>query len=155
NRTLYATALASSVGLWACWHSTQLAATWREPNAGTIHFRQPIAVFVSKSETFRRMMEDKLVAQMPNGVQSYRIIHTDNITDGEAIREQLAKAGFDGAVIMRVADVQDRVVYSPGSYWYGGPPYYSFAGYWGTAWGYPYDPSYVTTDKIVSIETQI
>jgi len=27
--------------------------------------------------------------------------------------------------------------------------------YWGTAWGYPYDPGYIAQDRIVSMETQI
>jgi hypothetical protein len=56
--------------------------------------------------------------------------------------------------MMRVVDVEDRVTYTAGSYWYGAAPYYSFAGYWRNAWGYPYDPGFVT-DRVVSIETQI
>ena len=86
---------------------------------------------------------------------SYRVLASSDISDGAAIRQQLAAGGFDGAVMMRVTNVTDRLSYTPGTYWYGGPPYYSFAGYWGTAWGYPFDPTYVTEDQIVSIETQI
>jgi len=156
SRTSYAAAaLAMCVALSACYHSTQLAATWRDPGVdGPLHFRKPIAVFVSNSDVFRRMMEDKIAGQLMNGTPSYRVIKGE-VTDGAKIRERLADAGYDGAVIMRVVDVQNLITYTPGTYWYGGPPYSTFAGYWGTAWGYPYDPAYVTEDKVVSIETQI
>jgi len=155
-RLKYGTALLAAFSLSACYHSTRLAATWRDPNSGPLHFRQPVVVFVAKSETFRRTMEDKLAAQFPNASPSYKVIRDNDVGDGTKILSELDEAGFDGAVIMRVANVDQRITYTPGAYWYGGgAPYYSFAGYWGTAWGYPYDPGYIQTDQIVSIETQI
>jgi hypothetical protein len=147
--------VAGAVLLSGCWHRTQLAATWRDPAASPTHFQHPIAIFVSKSETFRRTMEDKMAAQFVNGVPSYRILASTDVADGAAIRQQLATAGYDAAIIMRVADVDSRIVsYTTGRYW-SGAPYYSFAGYWGSAWGYPYDPGYVDQETIVSIETQL
>ena len=147
--------VAGAVLLSGCWHRTQLAATWRDPSASPMHFQHPIAIFVSKSETFRRTMEDKMASKFMNGVPSYRVLASTDVEDGAAIRKQLASAGYDGAIIMRVANVDQRVVsYTTGRYW-SGAPYYSFAGYWGSAWGYPYDPGYVETDMIVSIETQL
>ncbi len=151
--TLLATLVAGTL-VSGCWHSTELAASWRDPSAQPIQFHRTIAVFVTKSETFRHTMEDKLAAAFPGGVPSYRVLGSSDVSDGVDVRRRLAEAGFDGAVIMRVANVDERVAYVPGSYWYG-PPYYTFAGYWGTAWGYPYDPGYVTSEQVVSIETQI
>jgi hypothetical protein len=152
-----AAVMASTTLSAACYHSTELAATWHEPNPQPLHFRKMIAVFVTKSETFRRTMEDKLAEQFPNTVQSYKVLKTTDVSDaadGAKIRQQLARDGFDGAIIMRVVNVDQRLTYTPGTYWYG-PPYYTFAGYWGTAWGYPYDPGYLNEDVVVSIETQI
>ena len=63
SRLSYAASLVACMSLAACYHSTQLAGTWRDPNAGPIHFAHPIAVFATTSETFRRMMEDKIAAQ--------------------------------------------------------------------------------------------
>jgi len=138
-----------------CFHKTHLAATWRDPSAPTMHFQRPIAIFVTKSETLRRMMEDKMASKFMNGVPSYRVLASTDVDDGAAIRQQLANAGYDGAIVMRVANVDTRIVnYTTGRYW-SGAPYYSFAGYWGSAWGYPYDPGYVNSDLIVSIETQL
>ncbi|HEY9229595.1 MAG TPA: hypothetical protein VIP11_23300 [Gemmatimonadaceae bacterium] len=146
--------LAGSAALTGCYHSTQLAATWRDPGVNTLNFRRPVTVFVTKSETLRRTMEDKMAEQFPHATPSYRVLPTSHLEDGAKVREILSDKGYDGAIVMRVASVNDRVTYTPGSYWYG-PPYYSFAGYWGNAWGYPYDPGYISTDVVVSIETQI
>jgi hypothetical protein len=152
--TIPSAVLVAAVALSGCYHSTRLAATWRDPAAGPIHFRQPIVVFVSKDAVFRRTMEDKLASHFPNAVQSYRVLSDADMTDGTKVLHLLDKSGYDGAIIMDVVNVANVVSYTPGTYWYG-PPYYSFAGYWGTAWGYPYDPGYISNDVVVSIETQI
>ncbi|MGH7619648.1 MAG: hypothetical protein ACREPM_20740 [Gemmatimonadaceae bacterium] len=146
--------LAAAVALSGCYHSTRLAATWKEPGAGPIHFRQPIVVFVSKDAVFRRTMEDKLASHFDNAVPSYRVLGNTDMTSGEKVLHQLDESGYDGAIVMDVVNVANVVTYTPGTYWYG-PPYYSFAGYWGTAWGYPYDPGYAASNVVVSIETQI
>ena len=155
-RTLHLLPIVAGAALFVgCYHATQLAATWRDPAAPTMHFQHPIAIFVTKSETLRRTMEDKMASKFMNGVPSYRVLASTDVEDGAAIRQQLANAGYDGAIVMRVANVDTRVVsYTTGRYW-SGAPYYSFAGYWGSAWGYPYDPGYVNSDVIVSIETQL
>ena len=145
---------AAGVALSGCYHSTRLAATWRDPAAGPIRFRQPVVVFVSKDAVFRRTMEDNLASHFPNAVQSYRILSDNEMTDGTRVLRLLDQKGYDGAIVMDVVNVTNVVNYTPGTYWYG-PPYYSFAGYWGTAWGYPYDPGYVSSNTVVSIETQI
>jgi hypothetical protein len=111
-------------------------------------------VFVTKDEALRRTLEDKMADELPNTVPSYRVLRSSDIADTAGIVRRLRKEGFDGAIIMRVVTVDTRVTYSPGAYWYG-PPYYSFSNYWGTAWGYPYDPGYVYANQIVTIETQI
>jgi hypothetical protein len=152
--TIPSAVLAAAVALSGCYHSTRLAATWRDPGAGPIHFRQPIVVFVSKDNVFRRTMEDKLASHFPNAVQSYRVLANADMTDGTKVLHMLDESGYDGAIIMDVVNVANVVTYTPGTYWYG-PPYYSFAGYWGSAWGYPYDPGYISNDVVVSIETQI
>ena len=60
-------------------------------------------------------------------------------------------AGFDGAIVMRVTNVSEQVTYN-GAYW---GDSYGFAGYWNNAWAYPYNPGYVTTTQIVTVETNI
>ena len=149
----YVIAVTSLMASAAC-HSTHLVASWRDPSAPPLHFRKAIAVFVTRDEALRRTLEDKMADELPNTVPSYRVLRSSDIADTAGIVRRLRKEGFDGAIIMRVVTVDTRVTYSPGAYWYG-PPYYSFSNYWGTAWGYPYDPGYVYANQIVTIETQI
>jgi len=144
----------AAAALTGCYHATHMAATWSDPSARSLRFQHPITVFVTTSETMRRSVEDRMASKFSNATPAYRVLTTTDSTNGAQVRQQLAGMGFDGAIIMRVVDVTDKLTYVPGSYWYGGP-YYSFAGYWGTAWGYPYDPGYVAQDRIVSMETQI
>jgi len=55
---------------------------------------------------------------------------------------------------MRLVSVNQTVTaYAPGNAWYTGP--YDFWGYWGTSWGYAYDPGYYQVNQIYSVETAV
>jgi hypothetical protein len=154
-RSLSGPAAVAAIALSGCYHSTQLAATWRDPNAERIRFREPIVVFVSKDDAFRRTMEDKMASHFANAVQSYRVLTNVDMANSTRVLNQLHQRGYDGAIIMDVVNVQNVVSYTPGTYWYGAP-YYGFTPYWDNMWGYAYDPMAVaSTNTVVSIETQI
>ena len=133
--------------------STRLAATWRDPATAPVHFRKTVVAFVTSDEALRRTVEDKMVESIPNSTQSYRFVQSGKAADSTAIRRVFADLGFDGAVIMRVADVDASVMYANGNYWY--RDRYGFGSYWGSSWNYAYDPGYMVANRIVSIETQI
>jgi hypothetical protein len=133
--------------------STHLAAVWRDPSNTPVRFSRTVVAFVTPDESLRRTVEDKLARNFPNATQSYRIVPTAAATDSMAIRQRLADMGYDGAVILRVADVQYQPNYVAGTYWYRSP--YGFGNYWGSSWRYAYDPGYYADDKIVAVETQI
>jgi len=154
-RAIYSALLSAPLLLSAaCFHSTQLAATWHEPQAMPLNFRHGVAIFVTRDEALRRSVEDRLVSQFPNMTPSYRVMPViDSTTPRQDAVAYMKEAGFDGAIIMRVVDVSVETTYVPGSYWYGRP--YGFAGYWGDAWASPYDPGYIVADRVVTIETQI
>jgi hypothetical protein len=135
-----------------CWRRTELTATWREPGASTLHFNRTVTVFATTDESMRRSVEDQLVMKFPNATPSYRVVPHAADVDKGTVLQNMRDAGFDGAVVMRVTDVKEKVTYYPGSYW---GPGYGFAGYWGSSWAYPYDPGYVSTSQIVSVETNI
>jgi hypothetical protein len=140
-----------AAGLGGC-HSTQLLATWRDPTAGPTRFNKTVVAFATTDETLRRTVEDRLAEKVPNSVQSYRLEHSGKGSDSAAIRRKFADMGFDGAVIMKVADVDANYVYTNGTYW--GSSRYGFGYSWGNAWGYPYDPGYYA-DRVVTLETQV
>ncbi len=146
-------ALALATG---CWRRTELAATWHEPNATLLNFNRTVAVFVTTDESLRRASEDQLAAVFPNTIPSYRILPNVANIDKGTILQELRKQGFDGAISMRVTNVSQQLTYTAG---YNGGPYwggaYGFGGYWDNAWAYPYNPYYVTTTQIVSVETNV
>jgi len=138
-----------------CWRRTQLAATWHEPSPTLLNFNRTVAVFVTTDEAMRRAVEDQLAAVFPNTIPSYRVLPNAASADKEGILQQLRNAGFDGAISMRVTNVSEQVTYNAaygGAYWGGA---YGFNGYWNNAWAYPYNPYYITTTQIVSVETNI
>jgi hypothetical protein len=146
-------ALATAVFTSACFHTTEMAATWRAPEAQPIRFEKPIAVFVTKDGSLRRTMEDEIVAKVPHAVPSYKVLNVEDLSEKE-IRGRLAERGYDGVILMQVVQVENRTTYVPGAYWYSSP--YSFNGNWYSSWQSPYDPGgYYAEDKVVSIETQI
>ncbi|HXT14779.1 MAG TPA: hypothetical protein VN706_04070 [Gemmatimonadaceae bacterium] len=145
---------ATALGSTACFHSTELAATWHDPHATQVSFRRGVAVFVTRDEALRRTVEDKIAASFANVVPSYTVMPAADSTIGrDEAAARLRAAGFDGAIMMRVADVSVRPSYVDGTYWYDRP--YGFGGYWNYAWATPYDPGYVVADRVVTIETQI
>jgi hypothetical protein len=134
-----------------CWRRTELAATWHEPTPTLLNFNHTVSVFATSDESMRRAVEDQIAQKFPNTTPSYRTM--PNAGDGkkETILQQMRGEGFDGAIVMRVTNVSEQVTYN-GSYWGGA---YGFAGYWDAAWAYPYNPGYVTTTQIVTVETNI
>jgi hypothetical protein len=135
-----------------CWRRTEIVATWHEPGSGRLNFNRTVAVFATTDESMRRSVEDELVMKFPNATPSYRVVPKAADVDKESILQHMRDAGFDGAVVMRVTEVKDKVTYYPGTYW---GPGYGFGGYWGSSWAYPYNPGYVNTTQIVTVETNI
>lgn len=145
--------------LGACVASTTFISTWKVPGAATV---TPVgktiaAVFVTRNEEQRRASEDTLASDLTargaHGVASYTVLTNDQRDDGEAARERLKAAGADGVVVMRVVSKDQRITYSPGTPL---PGYYSgFGPYWGYGWRTAYQPGYLQTDTLVSVETLI
>jgi hypothetical protein len=134
-----------------CWRRTELAAAWHEPSPTLLNFNKTVSIFATTDESMRRAVEDQIAQKFPNTTPSYRAMPRAAEADKNSILQQMRDAGFDGAIVMRVTNVSEQVTYN-GAYWGGA---YGFAGYWGDAWASPYNPGYVTTTQIVSVETNI
>ena len=155
RRSLIAALPLAFVLVSGCWRRTELAATWHEPSPTLLNFHRTVAVFVTTDEAMRRAVEDQLSQVFPNTVPSYRVMPNASSADKGTILQQLRQAGFDGAISMRVTNVSEQINYNAaynGPYWGGA---YGFNGYWNNAWAYPYNPYYITTTQIVSVETNI
>jgi hypothetical protein len=140
--------------------STRFNSTWKAPDAGPVDFagKKVVALVLSKNEGMRRAAEDalarELTARGAQGIAAYTLISSADVQNREKAKAQLQQAGVEGVVAMRVVDQQQQVTYVPGTVW--ASPYYgSFWGYYDWGWGTVYDPGYLTTDTIVSVETLV
>jgi hypothetical protein len=140
-----------------CSHSNKITDSWTNPDATkeSIKFEK-VAVFglVMKSET-RRLIEDELSRRLVNtiAVPAYKVISEDDLGKTDLIKGKLIEKGFDGALILRLIDVEVRESYSPGMY---PGSYYSFDGYYNYSWGYMYSTGGMyQSDQIVTAEVNI
>ncbi|HEV8508438.1 MAG TPA: hypothetical protein VGQ53_23745 [Chitinophagaceae bacterium] len=129
----------------ACGPSTKIEKTWTDPSftpSSVQSFKKILVMGLLKDESTRRIAEDKMVATFKNvtAVQSYSYLQPTDTIRSE-VEDKLKKDGFDGVVIMRLADVDKSVSYVPGT-GYGG---------W---YGYRYSsPGYYQEDKTFYVET--
>ncbi len=141
--------------------TTTFDSTWKAPDAQQV---TPVgktiaAVFVSRDEGKRRAGEDALAADLTargaQGIAAYTLLPNDQRADGQAAREKLKAAGASGVVVMRVVGRDQKISYTPG-YTSAFPAYYGgFGPYWGYGWQTVYDPGYLQTDTVVSVETLV
>ena len=155
-------ALAITLLVAAC-GTTTFNATWKNPEARALSFRRGdriLAMVVSSNETVRRAAEDALAHELTlrglTGIPAYTILPTSLTKDDDGARAATIEAEVVGVVSMRALAVRQKVSSSGGGM-YSGPAYGSYwgGGYYGHGWGTAYDPNYIRTDTIVSVETLV
>lgn len=140
--------------------ATTVRDSWVDPDLqGPLEFNKILVVFISPDTARRNAAEDALVARLgaSRAVASHTILSGDMVQNAQAneqaIRRQIDGAGFDGAIVMRLVDQQQELNYTPGMVY---PTYYGgFYGYWGWGWGAAYSPGYLSTNTVVSVETNL
>jgi hypothetical protein len=141
--------------------STTFTSTWKAPDAQPVSpaGKTIAAVFVSPDESRRRAGEDALAADLKargaNAIAAYTLLPNERRGDGDAARQLLRQAGAQGVVVMRVVGRDQRINYTPGVGYAFPSYYYGFGPYWGYGWGAVYQPGYLTTDTVVSVETLV
>ncbi|HVY82580.1 MAG TPA: hypothetical protein VG994_16435 [Steroidobacteraceae bacterium] len=150
------------LALAACASTTTFTSTWKAPDAQPLDPRghKVAAVFISTDESSRRVAEDVLVRKLDErgaqGIASYTLIPTAAVSDFDSVKKQLADAGVDGVVVMRVIDQRQKITVRNDAPFFGYPPYYwRFSGYWGYGWGAPYAPTEVSSTTVLSIESLV
>ena len=139
--------------------STKITSTWREPNKeiSLNKLNKVLVVALFQNETSRRKAEDQMVSYFyGKDVASYNYLDENISTKNEnAIREKIKNDGFDGAVTMRLLDVDKEDVYSRGNISMYPSYYRNFSGYYFRNWGYFSDPGYYSTTKTYTVETNV
>jgi hypothetical protein len=139
--------------------STRIASSWRMPykevNISTL--KKVLVVALLKDETSRRKAEDEMVTYLQGkGVVSYDYLdNLFNTTNEKIITKTIASNGFDGAILLRLLDVDVEVNYKPGhidTY----PAYYrNFGSYFFKSYPYYKTDALYTTTKTYTVEINI
>jgi hypothetical protein len=147
--------LATTFIFFSCSPSTKIEKTWTDPSftpASAKAFNKVLVMGLLKDESTRRIAEDKMVSQFKNvkAVQSYSYLQASD-TDRNMVDEKLKKDGFDGVVVMRLANVDKSTSYVPGTT-YGGWYGYRYGGVYGSPGYYQEDRTYYVETNIYSLE---
>jgi hypothetical protein len=143
-------ALAGVLVLAGC-ATTELKESWVEPSLQTLpQFKKVFVAFRGGNAAVERTAEDALAKHLraPEKGTCYSIFPDAHGLDPEQVRAQLHDAGFDGAVIMRVANVEKSTSFVPNDY---PASYRTFGGYWGNYAA----PTTTVTDEAVFVETNL
>lgn len=153
TRVLALTALLALAGC----ASTSLAESWVTPSLTAMpHFKKVFVAYLGGDASAQRSAEDALAEHLKDTevVKCYEL-YPDTLglaparIDPERVKSDLRSRGCDGAVILRLARVEQEVSWSPSTY----PAHYrSFGGYWGYAYPSSMD---VRTDEIAHVETNV
>jgi hypothetical protein len=141
---MIAVVIGAATLLGACANSTQMVASWTDPNVAPVPLRRTLAVFMTTDPGMRRMVEDKLAGRLPGGVPSYRLIPDDQASSVDALRSRLSAREFDGIVVMRMVGVTTEVNETIAAY-----NLYGYWGYWGAAAPITY------TDTFYAVESSL
>ena len=139
--------------------STKIVSSWFEPNKEIkiSNLKKVLVVALFKNETSQHKTEDQMVKYLNGkGVQSYNYFKSNfNKENEQAIRSKIKNDGFDGAVTMRLIDVDKEKIYTPAETNFYPNYYRNFSGYYYNRWNTSTTPGYYTTTKIFTVETNV
>lgn len=137
---------------------TNMVDSWKEPSAGPVEFTKVAVFFLHKDRTVRGIGEEEMVRHVKStaAVPSIALFPDLDRKDVDRITAQLKARKFDGAIVMRILNVDETVTVSPGIR----PAYYvSFTSYYNYLVPaldyYPGLPSKEETDRKVTVETVV
>lgn len=139
--------------------STKIVSSWSEPNKEIkiSNLKKVLVVALLKNETSQHKAEDQMVKYLNGkGVQSYNYFKSNfNKENEQAIRSKIKNDGFDGAVTMRLIDVDKEKIYTPAETNFYPNYYRNFSGYYYNRWNTSTTPGYYTTTKTFTVETNV
>jgi hypothetical protein len=130
--------------------STEMTNTWFDPAAMGSPLQKVAVVCLTKDPGMRRMAETEAAKQIKGTqvVPSYLVISDDDLHNRDVVKSKLRDQGFDGALVMRLAAVNEQVSVVGG-------PYATFDGYYDWASTAVYSPGYLATDVVVDVVSSL
>jgi hypothetical protein len=129
---------------------TKIVTTWKDSAVTAVTFNKIVVAFMSSDTDLRYRVEDGLARRIRRTVAAHTFVPNTELNDREAVKARLSDNAVDGAIVLRLVDVQKDVKVSPGQVMY--MPYPSLWDMWGGyGWAVPL-PSYAIEDKVVIAE---
>jgi hypothetical protein len=140
--------------------SSRFKSMWKSPEAASVDLRgqKVVALVIRKEDGPRQDAEvalaKALTARGLQGIPAYSVIPPSELRSREAAKARMDKLGIAAVVVMKEVGQSSEVSESPATY-YATASYSTFWGYYDGGWSYMYEPSYLSIDRIVSVETLI
>lgn len=161
-RTLLIFAVAAAVAIGAaCGAGTRVQSSWSSPNVSPSPMRNIVAIAITKDPGRRQLMEQAMAREIQDeapgveAVPSRSILSDSEIADEARVRDHLAQTKFDGAIVMRITDVERHDVFVPGRTTVVPVYYRTFWGYYRYWAPIAYEPGYVERNADVQVETEV
>ena len=141
-------------------NSTKMVSSWTQPGK-TVHMeklQKVLVVAMLLNETSRHKAEDQMVTYLNGtGIASYSYLNANfNTNSDKAIQRKIKSDGFDGAITMRLVDLDKDSIYYPGSTNVSYPDYYrNFDGYYYRNYELYSTPGIYSQTKVYTIETTV
>jgi hypothetical protein len=121
--------------------------------AAELEFQHVVAIAAVREPTRQRVVEDALAAAATRTrvTPGYTILTAEDRADEDRLRTALTRHDIDGAITVRLVDVEQSQTYVPPAHRYGGGYY----GYYGAVGRPVYQPGYVVTDTHVVVESSL
>ena len=149
-------ALVAAVMVAAC-ASTALINQWSNPAYTSPSFKSIMVIGVTRQVGIRRSFEDEFVSQLKasgvNAVPSYRYIEEEGPVEEGRLKQAVAQAGADAAIITRLVKREQRTEISPGLY--SPAPAFGFYGWYSSGWVGYYEPPRVYQYEVYTSETSL
>jgi hypothetical protein len=139
--------------------TTKWVNTWTEPAAaGLAPMKKVLVIGMSPDMANRRIFEDTLVTNFKNvkveATPSYSVLPEGEVSE-DVLKAKVKEGGYDGVIITRLIDKDEKVEYVPpsGTAMYGGyGPYWHGYGGW---YGATYSPGYLKNTTVVRVQTRL
>lgn len=151
--------LIAVVGLFTACATTRVTGEWRDDGYST-PITKMLVIGLSANTVFRRVYEDRLVAQL----EAHGVVAVSGaavLPEGaEASREKIAAAiagqGFDAVLVTRLIDIETQKTYVRREDYILPPPHYrDFYDYYYRTRPMVYRHDYLVTDTIATLETTV
>lgn len=140
-------------------NNTRIMSSWREPDKQiTIsNLKKVLVVAMFRTVSENRLAEDQMASYLKGkGVVSYNYFNERfNKNNEEAIRDKIKADSFDGAITMRLINVDKEPNYTPGRIQTYPISYRNFGGYYYRRWNTYSTQGYDTRTKIFTVEVNV